>query len=118
MTARIDREGPIHRSILAYLRYALPGAVIHHSPNEGTRGGRRGIMDGKKRKAMGVLAGYPDFVIHYRGKTVLLEVKAPGGSVSKAQKAVISSLRLAGAPCRVVRGVDEAKDFLALCGLI
>ena len=38
MTARatknVDREGPVHRQILQGLRLVLPGALIHHSPNE------------------------------------------------------------------------------------
>lgn len=32
--SRIDLEGPIHRSILAYLRVALPCALIFHPSNE------------------------------------------------------------------------------------
>ncbi len=31
---RRDIEGPIHKEILAHLKARLPGAVIHHSPNE------------------------------------------------------------------------------------
>jgi len=34
MGKNVDREGPIHRSILAYLRVALPGALIFHPANE------------------------------------------------------------------------------------
>ena len=50
--SRIDREGPIHRAILHYLRVVLPGAIIHHSASEGVRGGKAGYMDGAKRKGI------------------------------------------------------------------
>ena len=47
-------EAQIHKAVLAYLQYVFPRAVIHHSPNEGVRGGAVGILDGAKRKAKGV----------------------------------------------------------------
>lgn len=32
--SRIDKEGPIHRAILAHLRARFPGAVVVHAANE------------------------------------------------------------------------------------
>jgi len=30
-----NREAPIQRAIVAYLRHVLPDAIVHHSANEG-----------------------------------------------------------------------------------
>ena len=39
MTARRDKEGPIHRAVLTWLRVVLPEAVIFHPANESRRPG-------------------------------------------------------------------------------
>ncbi len=118
MTKRIDREGPIHRSIIHFLRSVLPpSALIHHSPNEGVRGGARGKLDGVKRKAMGVQPGFPDILIFADGQGYCLEVKAPGGSLSPLQKQVKKNLEDQGIPYAVVRSVDEVRSFVAEFGI-
>lgn len=52
---RQDREAPIQRAIVAYLRRVLPDAITHHSANEGVRGGRDGYLDGAIKKSAGLL---------------------------------------------------------------
>lgn len=55
------REDPIHIAIVDWLRVSLPhGWLVHHSAN----GGRRTKREADKFKAMGLLPGYPDIVIH------------------------------------------------------
>lgn len=108
-----DLEGPIHRSIIHYLRSTLPpSAIIHHSPNEGVRGGARGKLDGIKRKAMGVQAGFPDILIFSDGKGYCLEVKAEGGRLSPLQKLVKQNLEEQGIPYAVVRSIQDVRESL------
>lgn len=108
-----DREGPIQRAIVAYLRRVLPTAIVHHSPNEGNRGGRVGIIDGGKRKAAGVLPGFPDILIFTGGRGYCIEVKAEGGYLSPIQKKVRDQLAAQGIPYAVCRSIDDARDCLA-----
>lgn len=109
----IDREGPIQRSIIAYLRRVLPTAIIHHSPNEGVRGGKAGSFDGGKRKASGVLPGFPDVLIFWQGRGYCIEVKAEGGYLSPVQKTVRDLLAAQGIPYAVCRSIDDVRETLA-----
>lgn len=118
MGKRVDREGPIHRSIIHYLRRVMPrGAIVHHSPNEGNRGGRKGQIDGSHRKAMGVQPGFPDILIFAGGQGYCLEVKADKGRLTKYQKMLKDQLERQGIPYAVVRSVDEARAALVEWGV-
>ena len=110
---KFDREGPVHRSCVQYLRTVLPGAIIHHSPNEGVRGGKSGMLDGAKRKAMGQVAGYPDIIVHYRGWTMGFEVKAEGGRMEPSQTAMQAQFSEQGIPYAVVRSIEDVREALA-----
>lgn len=115
----VDREGPIHRSILQWLRLALPHAMIHHSANEGVRSGARGMLDGKRKKAMGQVAGFPDIVVFPWSHlpVMFFEVKAPGGYASEAQKAIHEQLRVLGYRVALVRSIDDVSAALAEWGI-
>ncbi len=115
----IDREGPIHRSILQWLRLSLPDALIHHSANEGVRAGKRGMMDGAGKKALGQVAGFPDIVVFQWSHlpVMFFEVKAPGSYASEAQKAVHEHLRGLGHRVAVVRSIDDTAAALADWGI-
>lgn len=119
MARRIDREGPIHRSIYAYLTKVLPKeAIIHHSPNEGNRGGLKGRIDGKRRKEMGVHAGFFDFIIVINQYVYFIEVKPPKGSLHKSQREFRDKLNYQSIPWAVCRSIDDAAAFLRQEGLI
>lgn len=112
-----DIEGPIHRQIVTYLRAVLPPeCIIHHSANEGVRGGKRGILDGAKRKAMGQVPGFPDIIVLPFSTIgpMFFEVKAPKGRVSDAQSDVLTRLDLLGYRHAVVRSVDDARRCLRM----
>lgn len=107
-------EDQIQESIVAYLRTVLPGAIVHHSPNEGNRGGKAGKADGARRKAMGLVPGYPDITIHNHGLTMLLEVKSAKGTLSTEQRAMRDNLISQRIPYGLVRSIDDARAFLIL----
>ena len=113
---RVDREGPIHRAIVQYLRAVLPtDCIVHHSANEGVRGGRKGMLDGARRKAMGQVAGWPDITVlchAHAFPALFFEVKAPGGYASPAQAALHDQLKALGYLVAVVRSVDDVRAAL------
>lgn len=107
-------EDHIHQSIVTYLRWALPGAIIHHSRNSGNRGGKKGIIDGVRGKRMGVHRGFPDLIVFYNHRVMFIEVKAPRGYVSSSQKETRAHLRDHGfGHYCIAKSVDDVKDFLA-----
>lgn len=108
---RRDLEGPIHRSILAYLRAALPHALIHHSPNESDMAGAdRARM---KAAAMGTKRGWPDLQVCLRyGTALYFEVKSEGGRVTPDQEAIGAALEELGNHWAVVRSVEDVRDCL------
>ncbi len=114
MAKRINHEAPIHIAILNYLKWQFPGAVIHHSVNEGNRGGVKGARDGYRNKAMGQRAGWPDLVMLYHGRFWAFEVKAPKGKLSDAQALCGADIQRNGWRWAVVRSVDEVKAHIKL----
>lgn len=112
-------EAQIHKAILQWLRMVLPDAIVHHSANEGVRGGKAGILDGARRKSMGQVAGFPDIqVITWQHVgPMFFEVKAPAGSVTREQAAMIKQLETLGYRCAVVRSVGDVRARLFEWGI-
>jgi hypothetical protein len=110
----MDHERPIHRAILAYLRLALPGAVIHASPNSfGDLHGPALARQVAKAKHNGMLPGWPDIECFWRGHAIFLEVKAGRNGLQDNQSAIGAALQGQGFRWGVVRSVDDAKAALA-----
>lgn len=57
-------------------------------------------------------AGQPDLLGCYKGKTLALEVKRPGGKPTPLQLAVLKKWEAAGAIAAVVTSVEEVKTIL------
>lgn len=112
-----DAEGPIHRAVKTYLRSTLPtGWIVTHAANK-----PRSAQQGAREKAMGALAGWPDLQILGPGpggpSSWFMEIKAPGGKLSEAQREVGDRLLDAGFSVRVIRSVDDARKAVADWGL-
>jgi hypothetical protein len=98
------------------------GWLWWHTPN----GGRRGKIEGARFKRMGVKAGVPDVLIQETwvdqgedglpvfGMGVAIELKAPGGRLSKEQKAMLAKLKARGFQTAVCRSLDEVLAVLEL----
>jgi len=116
---RASHEAPIQRAIVAYLRRVLPDAIVHHSANEGVRGGRDGYLDGAIKKGMGQEPGFPDLLIiaHAHIGPMFLEVKSATGRVSVAQAAMLEKLAALGYRVAVVRSIDDVRARLAEWGI-
>lgn len=107
-------EQQLQEAIVTYLRLVMPEAIVHHSRNEGNRGGARGKIDGARGKRMGVLAGYPDLIVHWHGTTFLIEVKASNGRLSKAQRSVKENLEAQGIPYCLAKSIDDVRNFITI----
>lgn len=110
-----DREGPIHRAVLDYLRYALPGAWIMHPANELNLGGdrRSNAIAQARAKSLGMAPGAPDILALWHGNLWAFEVKSATGRVSEAQAAVGAHIERMGGRWAVVRSVDDAAACVA-----
>lgn len=111
-----DREGPIHRAILDHLRARFPGCIVHHSPNELALRGKHVSRQIAKAKHNGMVPGFPDLVAFTPHGAFLFEVKAEGGRLTEAQKAVGAALASAGHPVGVVRSIEDVDECLAEWG--
>ena len=111
---RGDREGPIQRQIVAYLRAVLPGAIIHHSANESHLSGKRAMLATVRKKSDGMLPGFPDLIVMPDAVIgpFFLEVKAGKNDTTDAQKEVHTSLEALGYRVSVVRSVQDVRECL------
>jgi hypothetical protein len=102
-------EQQVHRSVVAHLRArAVPGLVFVHCPNEGYRTPAfAAVLSG-----LGTKAGVPDLLLWHRGQAFGLELKAPKGRTSTAQKQFMRDLENAGVRVAVAFGLNDALAIL------
>ena len=111
-TPRQRPEQILQTRIVARLRREFD-ALVYAVPN----GGSRGRIEAVRLKEMGVVAGIPDLVACGReGMSVYLEIKAPGGDLSDAQRRIIPELQGRGFPVFTVDTVDAAVQALTEAG--
>ena len=89
-------EADWQREVVAFMRAALPGAVVAHAANERTAS-----------KEEGLFPGYPDLMIHYRGATTGLELKAGKNRLRVEQEAAHKALRKAGVHVFIIHAGDR-----------
>ena len=113
-----DREGPIHRSILQYLRLQYPGALIFHPANEiaskmpnATK--LQKMLAQKRAKDMGMLPGVGDLIMLHRGAFYMFEVKAPGNYQQQNQREVQAIVEANGGRYFVVRSIDDVRAAMS-----
>jgi len=108
---RGNPEALIQRAIIDRLRWF--DVLCHHSPNEG----KRTAITGRRLKGEGMRAGWPDLACYGpNGEHALLEVKAPKGRLSDAQRECHAELARKGQVVRVVTSQDEAVSALREAG--
>jgi hypothetical protein len=86
----------------------MPGLWFAHVPN----GGYRGAIEAAIFKSLGVIAGVPDLLLIFEGRTYGLELKAAKGRLSPAQIRTQELMRTAGAVVATANGIDEALQQL------
>lgn len=90
------------------LRHPGLKLLLHHSPNEGLL--MRHDRDGAKRKAMGMRAGFPDFIFLHPNKSygyLALELKSAKGRQTDHQKEYQRAVEQNGGKYVIVRTLDE-----------
>jgi hypothetical protein len=102
-------EFAIHVAILEWIRAVAPSLLPFHPAN----GGLRTASEAQALKRMGVVPGIPDIVILAPGGSVyLIEVKPPGGELSKDQRAINERFLEMGIPHCVCRSIEDARIAL------
>lgn len=106
------KEISLHMSVAAFLRHALPDhLVFFHVPN----GEARDARTGGKLKAMGVLAGVPDFAVHLpRGQIAYIELKAGAGALSDPQIDFRSKVTALGCGYVTARSLEDVERILTI----
>jgi hypothetical protein len=101
----LPTERQLHASIVQWAGYALPRVIVHHSLNEGRRGG-----DARKwLKESGAQTGWPDLEVLYCGCVLFLELKVGNRSLTPAQDYCHNRLRLSGFRVILCRSFEEAQ---------
>ena len=114
MNRRTTPEADAQRAIVNALRFALPrDAVVHHSANEVTEAGPRGLRRQAILVGMGVHPGFADLIVISGGRVLFLEVKSQTGRLRKSQEVFRDTVVTQGFGWALVRTVDDALGALA-----
>lgn len=100
---------------LACRGYRVDHRLLVHCPN----GGKRGKIEASILKGMGVRAGWPDLQLAIpRGDKhgLFIELKAPDGRISDAQKELIPLIEAQGYAVTIAWSFDEAVG--AICNYL
>lgn len=110
---RVDRESPIQRGIVTYLRTVIPDGIVHHCRNEIRKRGSDIAIELSWAKRQGAYKGFPDLLVMVPGgRTVFFEVKAPKGYATPEQRALHEKMRDLGHSVAIVRGIDDVRAAL------
>lgn len=114
MTKRDNAEQRFQVQLIRDLRRILPSpeCFLTHFPSGGG-----GAMRGSFLKSMGLIPGFPDILLIYRGVAFGLELKAGKNGLEETQRDTHAALGRAGMDVRVVRSLDEAIAALAAFGI-
>ena len=108
-------EQDIQKAVILHLNArAVPSVFFWHTPN----GGRRGIVEGRALKAMGMTAGIPDLLILKAGALYALELKAPTGTLTPSQRLTMAVMEGCGASVAVAHSLEEALVTLEFWGIL
>jgi hypothetical protein len=112
---RARTEQAIQAALCEHLRMrAVRNLFWFHVPN----GGLRSPTEAAIFKSLGLRPGVPDIVAIKDGRAYALEIKPPGGQLSRAQIKAHEELRAAGADVAVSYGLDDALKRLESWGLL
>ena len=91
--------------------YPARRADLFHVPNEA----KRTPQEAGRMAALGLMPGVPDLIVHLGyNHFVPIEVKAPAGKLSEAQKNMAKFWRERGTIIHVVRSVQEFEEIIRI----
>ena len=115
---RVDREAPIQREIIAWLKANVPGSpLVFHVPNQIDIAGKAAARQIAKAKHNGMMPGAPDVVMLCYQGACLFEVKAEGNCLPPAQKQFRDEATRLGVRIATVRSVADVGEALASWGV-
>lgn len=116
MTARRDDEYQLQKAIWQHIMLLKPANVIAYAvPN----GEHRSKRTGARLKAMGVVAGVPDFAfVLADGRAAFLELKSSRGRLSPGQKAFADQCLSMEVEYAVSADLDTCLNILTAWGVI
>ena len=104
-------EDHIQAEIVKWWQETYPArrADLFHVPNEA----KRTPQEAGRMAALGLMPGVPDLIVHVGfNHFVPIEVKAPAGSLSTAQKNLAKFWKERGTVIHVVRSVQEFQEVV------
>jgi hypothetical protein len=111
---RRHEEANLQTQVMAFLRWALPpDAVANHAPGEGKR--TKAAQAALVRS--GYCKGWPDIEIIWRSRAYFIELKAPHGVVSPAQRETHRRLIYAGAEVMLCKSLEQVEAALREAGM-
>lgn len=103
-------ERSLHRAVAQYLDWALPMDAFWWPVPSASH---RLLPQAANMKRAGELKpGLPDIMLCYRGRLICIELKAPKGRLSPAQREVHERITLSGGVVCVCRSLEEVADFV------
>jgi hypothetical protein len=108
-------EHEIHKAVVKYLDQCGRHDILWFHPENARKCTPR---QGAMRKAIGVKAGVPDFVLIIDGDPVFLELKSAKGKLSKEQYAFRDKALDSGCRHYMANSLDEAIYFLEIINAI
>ena len=115
LTSYVPPENELHQACADALWRLLPSDAVWTTWEARNAAS---AAEGARRKRLGLLPGWPDAGVFYRGRLVLLELKRSRyGVLSPAQRELHPRLAAAGFPVAVVRSVPEVLDALSAAGV-
>ena len=123
MIRRASPERTVQVTLRRWLDLVLPvGSIVAAVKNEHAASSADPMARARfhaKRKAEGVLTGFPDMVaLLPGGRTLLIEVKAPtGGVVSEAQDGLHTQLRSLGYTVVLATSIETCRGGLLAAGV-
>lgn len=103
-------EGKIQAEAYQWFHNSYPElrGLLYHVPN----GGNRNLIEATRLKAAGVVAGIPDMVFHFKGKTWFFEFKDAKGKLSYDQVKIHDQMRSQGFIVWIVRTVEHFQELI------
>ncbi len=105
-------EKSIQNAIIRFFDY-VPGAFVYECYNGGLPAravGNRIIYKKKNEKSRP--NGFPDLIVFYRGKSILMETKIKKGKASDEQKKCHARLGFSGIEVHIVRSVADVVKIM------
>lgn len=109
----VTRERDLHKAVAEFLAVALPKSAVWTTFPAG--GG--GKVRGAHLKARGLMAGWPDIQIIYRGIFYGVELKAVDGRLSPEQRACADAILKAGGRYCFARSINSLEGWFAIFGI-